>query len=135
MPTQMLCQHSSPIVALRFDPRRKNIVAAGSREAVNMDKHTSKSEVADVDERTRNEKTSEQQSAQPKKGSKRHIGQPGIESASGRDRSKGELPAGFGTDDGNIDTSAVAPPPGTVQGTRVGPQGDPTGAEEESDAR
>jgi hypothetical protein len=65
----------------------------------------------------------------------RHIGQPGIESASGRDRSKGELPAGFGTDDGTIDISAVAPPPGTVQGTRVGPQGDPTGAEDEGDAR
>jgi hypothetical protein len=70
-----------------------------------------------------------------KVGNQRHIGQSGIESARGRDRSEGELAAGFGTDDGTIDVSAVAPPPGTVQGTRVGPQGDPTGSEDEGDAR
>src|SRR5207237_6450162 len=38
----------------------------------------------------------------------RHIGKPGIESASGRDRSKGELPANFGTDEGPFDISEVA---------------------------
>ena len=60
----------------------------------------------------------------------RHIGKPGIESASGRDRSKGELPANFGTDEGPLDLSEVAPPPGSVEGSRVGAEGDPTGSED-----
>ena len=60
----------------------------------------------------------------------RHIGNPGIESASGRDRSKGELTANFGTDEGPLDLSEVAPPPGSVEGSRVGAEGDPTGSED-----
>jgi hypothetical protein len=60
----------------------------------------------------------------------RHIGKPGIESASGRDRSKGELSRDFGTDEGPLDLSDVAPPPGSVEGSRVGAEGDPTGSED-----
>jgi hypothetical protein len=62
------------------------------------------------------------------------IGQPGVESALGRDRSMGELPRNFGTNANDANIDAVAPAPNTVQGTRVGPGGDPTGAPE-SDER
>ena len=64
----------------------------------------------------------------------RHIAKPGIESASGRDRSKGELPANFGTDEGPLDLSEVAPPPGSVEGSRVGAEGDPTGSEDRDES-
>lgn len=57
------------------------------------------------------------------------IGEPGLESASGRDRSHGELPGSLGTNQGPADVSDVAPPEGSVKGTRIGERGDPTGAE------
>ncbi len=57
------------------------------------------------------------------------IGEPGLESASGRDRAHGELPTSLGTNQGPADVSDVAPPEGSVKGTRVGERGDVTGAE------
>ncbi len=57
------------------------------------------------------------------------IGEPGLESASGRDRARDELPRSLGTNQGPADVSDVAPPEGSVKGTRVGERGDPTGAE------
>ena len=91
-------------------------------------------EKADVEESNRQERsTGEQPPRSMKDGDhqkRASIGQPGIESASGRDRSRGELPASFGTDEGSIDLSAVAPPRGAVEGSRVGTEGDPTGSEE-----
>lgn len=87
-----------------------------------------------MQERDRVEQESDEQRLQASerdaKGNRAEIGQPGIESASGRDRSKGELAPSFGTNEGTIDLSSVAPPPGAVEGTRVGEQGDPTGVEE-----
>jgi hypothetical protein len=87
-----------------------------------------------VEDRQRDEQTSEGQAPQsmnaPETQQRTTIGQPGIASASGRDRSQGELPASFGTDQGSLDLSGVAPPPGAVEGTRVGEAGDPTGTEE-----
>ena len=56
------------------------------------------------------------------------IGEPGLESASGRDRSHGELDGSFGTNQGPADVSHVAPPEGSVKGTRVDERGDVTGA-------
>jgi hypothetical protein len=61
------------------------------------------------------------------------IGQPGVESASGRDRAGTELPRNAGTNQNDVDLSRVAPPPGAVQGSRTGPQGDPTGALDDRD--
>ena len=91
-----------------------------------------------MEERNAEERVSGGQPTQPMKTSDQQkptrIGQPGIESASGRDRSKGELPASFGSDEGSIDLSEVAPPPGAVEGTRVGTEGDPTGSEDRDEA-
>jgi hypothetical protein len=87
-----------------------------------------------VEEQNPEEQVSAGQPSQPMKTSDQQkpsrIGQPGIESASGRDRSKGELPATFGTDEGSIDLSEVAPAPGAIEGSRVGTEGDPTGSED-----
>lgn len=55
------------------------------------------------------------------------IGEPGVESASGRDRSEGELPRQAGTNVNDADLSGVMPR-NQNQGSRVGEQGDPTGA-------
>ena len=75
----------------------------------------------DVDARLRAIKRSE---ASGREG----LGQPGIESAAGRDRAGTELSRNFATNTNEIDVDSVAPPPGSVQGTRVTPEGDPTGA-------
>jgi hypothetical protein len=56
------------------------------------------------------------------------IGKPGVESASGRDRSHDELPRNFGTNANDADVDSVAPPRDHMQGSRVGPSGDPTGS-------
>lgn len=56
------------------------------------------------------------------------IGEPGVESASGRDRAGDELPRNAGTNQNDADLSGFVPPEGSVSGTRVGPGGDPTGA-------
>ena len=65
-------------------------------------------------------------------------GQPGVESALGRDRTQGELPRDLGTNrregDSRAELDRVAPPPGAVEGTRIGQAGDPTGAEDEEQA-
>ena len=62
-------------------------------------------------------------------------GQPGVESALGRDRTQGELPRDLGTNrqegDSRAEIDRVAPRPGAVEGSRIGEAGDPTGAEEE----
>ena len=59
-------------------------------------------------------------------------GQPGVESALGRDRAQGELPRDLGanrpTGDSRAEIDQLAPPPGAVEGSRIGPEGDPTGA-------
>jgi len=55
------------------------------------------------------------------------IGEPGVESASGRDRSQGELPRQAGTNVNDVDISGVVPQQ-HGQGSRTGEQGDPTGA-------
>ena len=59
------------------------------------------------------------------------VGQPGVESASGRDRSHGELQTNLGTNQNDADIDAIAPSRGTVEGSRVGPSGDPTGSTDE----
>ena len=55
------------------------------------------------------------------------IGEPGLESASGRDRAGEELPRSLGTNQGPADIDDVVPPKGSVKGTRVGEEGDVTG--------
>lgn len=63
------------------------------------------------------------------------VGQPGVESALGRDRSQGELPraAGFNRQTGDLDLSQIVPPEGAVSGSRVTEEGDPTGPLDEPD--
>lgn len=64
------------------------------------------------------------------------IGEPGLESASGRDRAGTELPRNFGTNQGDVYIASVAPPPGSIDGSRVGSDGDPTGElDDESQAQ